>query len=207
MEQVGPPGYQPAMLAPTQPSAQYKEFRHEKMRGYGRPIGMPLMMVLLSSEGNSFSGANHDGQIYIRSVQGTQAWMASGTLNPQVDQISQEAINITGIRRPRRVQYVWTWMLPPHPDPRKNYEALRMQLEDGSMSLLDVCAALGRDFDTVQAARAYVNEQLDSLDLPRPPINVGNVKRHPDSIDSQANGDPNDQSPPPTSGRAVYQPA
>lgn len=177
MEQTGPPGYQPAMLSPVQPSGQYKPMRHERLREWGRPIGMPLMMILLSSEGNSFSGANHDGQIYIRGVQGTQAWMATGTLAPQCRQIATEITIRTRVRRPRRVEYAWTWPVPPHPDPRKNYEALRMQLEDGAIALDEVCAALGRDFETVQSARDYVNEVLDELDLPRPPINVGSAVR------------------------------
>lgn len=175
MQQTGPAGYKPMMVMPTQPSAQYKEFRHERLRGYGRPIGMPLMMILLSSEGNSFSGANHDGQIYIRSVEGTQVWLHTGTLTGQARQIGAEVAIAKGIRRPRKVEYEWTFTTPPHPDPKKNYEALRMQLEDGSISLLEVCAKLGRDFDSVQAARAYVVAELKKLGLPEPPVNIGSA--------------------------------
>lgn len=177
IEQAGPPGYKPFALAPTQPSAQWKEFEHEKLRGYGRPFGMPLMMVLLSSEGNSFSGANHDGQIYIRTVTSVQSWLGCGTLTPQYNQIATEVAIARNVRRPRKVRYTLTWVKPPHPDPKKNYEALRMQLEDGAISLADVCAALDRDFETVQEARAWVNEQLTRFDLPLPPINVGDARQ------------------------------
>lgn len=175
MQQAGPPGWQPTMVQPTQPSAQYKEYRHERLRSYGRMIGMPLMMILLSSEGNSFSGANHDGQIYIRSVQGMQHWLAAGTLTPQARQIAAEVAIAKRIVRPRKVEFEFGWVKPPHPDPRKNYEAIRMQLEDGTMSLKEACAALDRDFDSVCAARAYVQTKLTDLGLPLPPVNLGSA--------------------------------
>ena len=173
MQQAGPPGYKPFMVQSTQPGANWKEFEHEKLRGYGRPFGMPLMMVLLSSEGNSFSGANHDGQIYIRSVRNQQMWLERAMLTPQFDQIAIEVALALGQPRPRDLWYAMSWQLPPHPDPKKNYESLRMQLEDGSLSLADVCGRLGLDFETVQQSRAAVNALLDELGLPRPPINVG----------------------------------
>lgn len=201
MQQAGPPGYKPFMINPTQPGANWREFEHEKLRGYGRPFGMPLMMVLLSSEGNSFSGANHDGQIYIRSCQGLQKWLERGTLTPQFNQIAVEVALATGRKRPRTLAYAYTWPLPPHPDPKKNYEAIRMQLEDGALSLSDACAMLGRDFETVQLARKYVNEQLDALELPRPPINLGSAQRPSgvlrdvaDALEAQQESDADDGS-------------
>jgi capsid protein len=182
MQQAGPPGYQPMMVQPTQPSAQWREFYLEKLRGHGRPVGMPLMMILLSSEGNSFSGANHDGQIYIRSVQGCQAWMWNGTLRPQFRQIEQEVLIRKALRRPRKVEMRATWTQPPHPDPKKNYEALRMQLEDGAIDLGGVCAALGRDFDSIQEARDQVNKELARYNLPPAPINLGNAGGKPADV-------------------------
>lgn len=179
MQQTGPPGYKPFMITPTQPGANWKEFDHEKLRGYGRPFGMPLMMILLSSEGNSFSGANHDGQIYIRSIAGLQSWLWKGCVRPQCRQVEQEVVIRKGLRRPRRVEMVASWPVPPHPDPKKNYEALRMQLEDGAIDLRSVCTALGRDFDSVQAARDYVNKVLERYDLPPAPINLGNAGGKP----------------------------
>lgn len=173
MQQAGPPGYKPFMINPTQPGAQWREFDHEKIRGYGRPVGMPLMMILLSSEGNSFSGANHDGQIYIRNVSGCQYWYQTGTLVPQYNQIATEVAIALGIKKPRQMKYECTWTQPPHPDPKKNYEALRMQLEDGAISLSEVCAKLGRDFESVAAARDFVNKKLIDLELPLPPVNSG----------------------------------
>lgn len=196
MQQAGPPGYKPQMLQPTQPGPNWKEFDHEKIRGYGRPFGMPLMMILLSSEGNSFSGANHDGQIYIRSVSSLQTWLQTGTLTPQYNQIASEVAIATGRVRPKGLKYDFTWTLPPHPDPKKNYEALRMQLEDGAISLSEVCAKLGRDFESVAAARAFVNKKLDEFELPRPPVNAGEatspgkvLRDVADQLDQEAESD------------------
>lgn len=214
MEQTGPPGYEPHMLQPTQPGAQWREFDNAKLRGYGRPFGMPLMMVLLSSEGNSFSGANHDGQIYIRTVVCLQSWLGTGTLAPQYNQIGLETANTRGIKRPRRIKYTLTWVKPPHPDPKKMYESLRMQLEDGSIDLAGVCAALDRDFDTVQAARKYVQDELTTLELPLPPVNLGHSNGRPasqlrdiaDGLDAtESNAPESDQQEP--NGPSRQQPA
>lgn len=199
MEQYGPPGYEPRMLNPTQPTAVWKEYEHEKLRGYGRPFGMPLMMVLLSSEGNSFSGANHDGQIYIRKVTTIQAWLGCGTLGPQYNQIGLEVALARGIQRPRKVKYALTWVKPPHPDPKKQYEALRMAMEDGAIPLSDVCAALGLDFETVVGNRKRVKQVLEEADLPQPPVNQGRVNGKPsgqlrdiaDDMDSEETNDQN----------------
>jgi hypothetical protein len=196
------------MLAPTQPSAQWREFDHEKLRGYGRPFGMPLMMVLLSSEGNSFSGANHDGQIYIRTVVSLQSWIGCGTLVPQYNQIGIETAIARGIVIPRRVRYAMTWVKPPHPDPKKHYEAIRMQIEDGTLDLKGACAALDRDFESVQEARAYVNGRLEELELPPPPVNAGHMNGRPSSqlrdiADELDSDDENDETSPAQNDRTA----
>jgi capsid protein len=84
-QQTGPPGWKPAMLTPTQPGPNYTEFRDEKLRDIGRPIGMPLMMIKLGSEEHNFSSARFDGEIYKRGVACTREWLERRVLNRLVD--------------------------------------------------------------------------------------------------------------------------
>lgn len=174
MQQTGPPGYQPAMLNPTQPAATYQSFRHERLRGVGRVVNMPLMMVLLSSADNNFSSAHYDGQIYTRGIQSNQAWCSRDTLNPQVREIETEMILGGVFRRPTgRVRLNWTWPVPPYVDPKKMYEAIRAQIEDGTIDYGEALALFGRDAETTIARRKRFTEMLEEAGLPPLPVNSG----------------------------------
>lgn len=175
-QHVGPVGWKPSMLQPTQPSTTYREFRNEKLRELGRPVNMPLMMVLLSSADSNFSSAHYDGQIYTRGVSGTQNQLSRETLNPLVDIVARDLILARKTRRPRgKISYSWTWPVPPYVNPQQMYNALRARLEDGTISYPDVLAAYGQDEDTVIAARKRTNEKIKQAGLPPLPVNMGKV--------------------------------
>lgn len=170
-QQTGPPGWQPSMLNPTQPSTSYKEFRHERLRELGRPVNMPLMMVLLSSAESNFASAHYDGAIYIRGIQKLQSWIDRLTLSPLVDLIAAEVRIATNTAEPADVTYDWTWDVPPYVNPKQQYDAIRAQLEDGVISYPDALAAYGRDMETTIAKRVRANELLEDAGLP--PVTTG----------------------------------
>lgn len=193
MQTMGPPGWRPLAIQATQPSAQYVDFRHERAREMGRVIGMPLMMVILSSEGNSFSGAQHDGQIYIRQVEQLQTQIATDTLNPQIDQVALETRLARGLARPRDTRYVWTWTKPPHPNPKQQQEMIRMQVEDGVIAPETACALLGLDYDDEMRKRAHNVGLLAGLDLPAPPVNYGRGTVSAQAAAAESEGDANEE--------------
>ncbi len=151
---TAPPGWKPSQMVPTQPAAQYNEYRRERQAEIGRGVCMPLMLIRLDSARHNYSSARFDGQVYQRALQCLQYWISGtpqnrGVLGDLVDDIAREGELIRGLLppRPARVRYEWLWPQPPHVDPKKEAEAERIQLEDGTRLLADAIAPLGREVD------------------------------------------------------------
>lgn len=171
MQSTGPPGWKPMQLIPQQPSTQYVDYRRERQAELGRPVGMPLMMVRLDSARHNYSSARFDGQGYARCTQGTQAWLADGDLHEMVDVVTREGELARELPpRPARIKLVWTWTVQPHVDPRKEAEAERIRMENGTLPYSDALASHELDVDTTIAKRKRENEQLEAAGLPTLPV-------------------------------------
>lgn len=164
---AAPPGYKPMGLSTTQPAPDYLNFRREKLRELGRPVNMPLMMVMLDSGDHTYSSARFDGQLFNRGVQSFQAWLDRVLLNRCVARIERQALlNGTLGKRPENVVLNWTWPVAPHVDPQKEAEAWATLLAINGCSEYDVAAALGKDFETIVAARQKAAKLLSDAGLP-----------------------------------------
>lgn len=158
METTGPPGWKPAMIPPQQPSSQYKDFRGERLGEIGRPVGMPKNLVRLDSQGLSFSAAQLDHQLYVRSLKSLQDFLGRGVLSPLVDDVSDEGaldeIRRLGsragaiARRPDDVHYSWGWTVPQPVDLLKHAKAEATGLRIGTLSLTTALALRGKDLET-----------------------------------------------------------
>ncbi len=167
------PGWMTTGVDATQPTAQYKDFRHERLREFGRPFSMPLMMIILSSAESNFASAHYDGQVYVRGVQYVQDWITRSTLVGYVKKGIRELELSRVVRVPSAYKLNWTWPVPPPADPRKHAEAVRMQLEDGLISYPEALGIWGRDEETVIAQRQRTAERLAEAGLPPVPSNIG----------------------------------
>lgn len=179
---VAPAGWGWATVQPTQPGAQYQSFRHERLRELGLALGMPLMMVLLSSAESNFASAHYDGAVYMRRIKARQAWIERSTLNELIEQIVAELIIAGEVDRPANYRCLWTWELPPYVNPEKQRKADRMAVEDGAMPLGEYSASLGFDFEDVVEQRVRENERLEEAGLPLPPTNYGSGPRPQDTL-------------------------
>lgn len=186
MANVAPAGYGWAPVSPTQPGAQYESFRHERLRELGLALGMPLMMVLLSSADSNFSSAHYDGAVYMRRIKSRQAWLERTTLNQFLEQIIAELVIAGEVERPDDYSFIWTWEVPPYVNPEKQRKADRMAVEDGAMPLGEYAAALGYDFDDVIEQRVREIDQLTAAGLPLPPVNSGSGQQPQDTLRSVA---------------------
>jgi capsid protein len=157
-QQTGPPGWKPAMLTPTQPGPNYTEFRDEKLRDIGRPIGMPLMMIKLGSEEHNFSSARFDGEIYKRGIACTREWLERRVLNRLVTEVLREGELFATAnpnwkyaalrRRPKDVEFLWIWPPLAHVDPEKQAAEEQTRMASGTLSFDEACAAAGKNPDT-----------------------------------------------------------
>lgn len=144
---TAPPGYTPHQITPEHPSTNYKEHRAERLREFGRPVNMPLMMVMLDSAGHSYSSARFDGQIYNRGVQQLQGWITRGKMRRIYARVTVEAEKLRGVQRPEKVTTQWTWPVAPHVDPAKEAEAIEILLSLGLISEIEASAMFGRDYE------------------------------------------------------------
>jgi len=167
-QQAGPPGWKPQMLTPTQPAAQYVEYRKERQAELGRPVGMPLMHIRLDAGRHNYSSARYDGQNYQRGLMTLQGWVEDETLNPLVDDVAREAELAGAVpKRPEKVTYKWTWPKLPHVDPQREANAEDTGLnKNRTLTFPQACAGRGTDEDTVieQWKRTY--QKIKKAELP-----------------------------------------
>ena len=170
-----PPGWKAQWPTATQPAAQYPEYRGERMREFGRPIGMPLMLIRLDSSKHNYSSARFDSQVYDRATECVQYWLSGsensyGTLNRLVDEIGREArFSVRELRnRPPRVIYEWTWPKRPHVDPSKESKAEQTNLQIGTTTEIDVLASRGETLERHLAKKKRVLQAYQDAGLDPP---------------------------------------
>lgn len=166
-----PPGWRPSEVKSEHPAQNYLDFRKERQREIGRPVGMPLMTVRLGSEDHNYSSARYDGKVYWRSLDVVQSGIGSKALTRLAKLVAQEA-ELAGAlpKRPANARFDWTWQPPVKGDPEKEYEAYLAALEIGAMDLSDVAAEQGTDLETLIAKRKRTAEMLTVAGLPPAPF-------------------------------------
>jgi len=164
---TAPPGWQLNQLDPKHPTTNYVDYRKERLRELGRPVNMPLMMVTLDSGDHNYSSARFDGQLFNRGVICFQSRTDRVLLNRSLERIERQAILSGRIpKRPKNVNFEWTWTAAPHVDPQKEALAWGLLIQIGAASEYDAAAAMGRDFERVTAARKRAKELLEAAGLP-----------------------------------------
>lgn len=179
-ETVGPPGWRPMLLDPKQPSQMYVEFRKERHRDLGRPFGMTIQMIRLSSDGSNFSSARFDSQIGHKNPEKTQYGLEKRFVNKCIAIIRRQS-QLGGLLPPEprncRISYNCTWPQPPQPDPEKVAKSNRLKLEDGSMMFEQACAMEGNTVDRVIASRRRNLSKFEAVGLTPPGWLTGEVKQ------------------------------
>ncbi len=173
-----PPGWKATALQPGQPAANYLDFRHEKLRQCGRPVGMPGMMVLLDSQKHNYSSARFDGQLYLRIIKKLRRWVEREVLLPLVAVVEQEA-RAAGILqgKPDDSRFRFVWPALPHVDPVKEATAAGIRIKNRISTLRDECAAENRDWEEQMEQSAKEQEKAEELGLLNSTEAKGNDQR------------------------------
>jgi len=188
-----PPGWKAYQLTPQQPSTRYVEYREERHREIGRPVDMPLMSIRLDSRRYNYSSARFDGQGYARGLETLQGWLGTETLDRLEELVAREATLAGALPPPPpgEIGRVWGWPKRPHVDPKKEADAERLRLENGTLTYTDALAAYNLDLETVLAQRKREREMLEAAGLPPLPVAGGSapepVDEDPDEEDDKAN--------------------
>ncbi len=175
MWNMAPPGWKPFVYPATQPPVQYPEYRAERSREIGRPMGIPLLMFRLDSSKHNYSSARLDTQAYRRSLSSAQIWLSGGVqgvgvLGRLVDEVAKEArFSVPALRRKAAtVVYQWTWPALPHVDPNKEATADDKRLKNLTLSLSDAAAAQGMSLEGHIQKLVRVRKLLEENNIPVP---------------------------------------
>jgi capsid protein len=155
MQQTGPPGWKPMQMKPEQPSLNHVEYRSDRLREIGRPIGMPLMKIRLGSEQHNFASARFDNEIYKQGVRCVRAWLAYGTLEECVSVLQREGELYAAAnpdwkyaalaRRPDDVELSFGWQPLVAVDADKDAQDEERRLQGGTLTYEDACDRNGGD--------------------------------------------------------------
>lgn len=163
-----PVGWQIRALQTSHPGNNNTDFRKERSRDLGRPVGMPLMQVRLDSSGHNYSSARFDAQIYQKANRVIQGSLGRHRIYPLMQLTLIEAMRM-GILKPKlfsRKQVMFRWPQPPHVDPVKEAMAERIRLENKTMSPQQACAAHNLDFDKLAKEWALANKIMEQNGMP-----------------------------------------
>lgn len=182
---VAPPGWEPVGGQSSQPSAQGILYRHERLAECGRPINMPLLIVLLSVNDATFSSAQFAGALYIDGIRGLQGYLQREVLNPLLEIVITELVLSGRVRRPEWYEKLWTHNVPPHANIEKLVSAVEKMVAMGAISLPDASAWFGFDFEEVLARRKKAQDDLEAANLPLPPSSAPPEPAEPPTGDDE----------------------
>jgi capsid protein len=172
---MAPPGWKPAVYPATQPPVQYPDYRAEKHRDIGRPVGMPLLLVRMDASKHSWASARIDTTSYARAIAGVQYWLSgseysTGTLNRLVDLVATEGrFTVRELRnRPDVVTYHWTWPQVPIPQPEVEENANTAALQSGTQTLTEILTKRKKTLETHIEERRREIEAFEAAGIPVP---------------------------------------
>jgi capsid protein len=148
------PKWQLASNPATQPSASYRDHRHERMPELGRPVSMPGLIVRQDASGHNYSSARFDYAQYCLAIEVFQRWLTRRCVERLRREVTATAI-LSGVlpRQPPGVIAIWTWPQPQPIDELKNAEAEAIQLDTGTISFSEACKRRGTTAERVALQR------------------------------------------------------
>jgi capsid protein len=171
---VAPAGWQAVGMQATQPNTSATEYRNLRLAEIGRPINMPLLIVLLSVNEATFSSAQFAGALYRDGIMGIQRFLARESLDAFVEMVILDEVLAGRVRRPKKYTKQWTHNVPPYANIEKFVGALEKMVANGWISSAEASAMLGYDWEKVVAGRQRCQKDLEEAGLPLPPVNAGN---------------------------------
>jgi capsid protein len=200
---MAPPGWKPFVYNAAQPPVQYPDYRAERQRELGRPMGMPLLLIRLDASKHSWSSARVDLQPFSLALRGIQTWLSGserscGVLSRLVDEVAREArFSDSALRRkPPRVSYKWTWPQIPYVDPQKEKGAQETGLRNMTTTMTEALASEGKTLETHVATLRRERQVLTEAELPLPAWMTNPGTPNPTAAAQAAAGEKEDDTKP-----------
>lgn len=162
-----PPGFDASQFKPEQPTGTYKDFKGELLNEIGRCLGVPFNVIAGNSSGYNYSSGRLDHQIYYRGIEVDRSRLRIAVLDPVFRAWVQEAALANEIPAglPAWAEWSWEWFFDGFTaiDPLKDANAESVSLSTGAMTLSEIYAAKGMDWE--DALRQRAREQALAREL------------------------------------------
>lgn len=165
-----PPGWKMAAFTPTQPIANYGDFKREVLMEIARCQNMPYNVVAGDSSRSNYASGRLDFQSWRKSISVTRAsfvrkvlerifyaWLAEAVLIPNY----LPALDV------RNVPHAWFFDGAPHVDPVKEATADKINLANCTTTLAAIYAEKGLDWEEELEQKSIEDERMQSLGLER----------------------------------------
>lgn len=135
------PGWNVRFPNASQPAAQYKDYRQERMGDLGRGKGVPSMVTRLDARDHNYSSARFDRGLLHESAKHLRATMYRPLLNRLVRMVLAEAVLSRRLPMPPpSYRIAWIWPAMPQVDEAKSATAENRYLANGTQSYSAACA-------------------------------------------------------------------
>jgi lambda family phage portal protein len=152
-----PPGRTAKHIRPEHPSANFREFVLEQLRSIGRPLNMPLNLVIADSSSWNYSGARFDLNGWLQTVQEYHSIIERRKLDRLIGMlINDMQLAAVAGRLPQRLadalrnvpddlKITWIWPQRLHTDPDKESRADERNIKNGTSSIASTVSRRGGD--------------------------------------------------------------
>jgi len=161
-----PDNYDIQAFKSDQPAQNYKEFRQEKLRSIGLPVGISLLGVMLDGREHNYSSARLDIEQEARAWALWNGRTERQFLNPVVRAVAEEGWLrglLPALPRGARLKLSWTHPKMPQVDAEKAAKAVEIRLKNRTTSLTDVLHEENRDVE--ELFRTFKREEVLAEEL------------------------------------------
>lgn len=163
-----PEGWKGHQLKAEQPTNTYSEFLDAKLNEAARGLSMPFNVAKGNSSGYNYASGRLDHQVYHREIAIAREEIEDIIL----DNLFETWEKIDRLLFPRdypadaEISHMWMWDGFEHCDPAKESNAQSTRLANGTTTLAEECAAMGKDYETVLYQLAREQRLKIELGLP-----------------------------------------
>lgn len=194
---VLPDGYTLKQVKPEHPTTTFGEFRRQIYNEIGRPLAMPVNIVLADSSDHNYASGKLDDQGYVRKLSVDRRALRVRVLDRIFRAWLNEAQLVEGLipeafrRREPQLRFAWMWPARVHADPAKEGAGLKARMEAGVSNEIIECANLGQDWQDVLDGQREVQEYRDQIGLK--PVAPDPASKPADNPPAGREGDDEDQ--------------
>lgn len=162
-----PEGWKGHQLKAEQPTNTYSEFVDAKLNEAARSLSMPFNVAKGNSSGYNYASGRLDHQVYHREIAIERQEIEDVILDNIFDTWEKidRALNSSDYPADIETSHAWMWDGFEYCDPAKESNAQGMRLANGTTTLAEECAAMGKDWETVIRQRAREQKLCKELGL------------------------------------------